>query len=680
MRGRLNSLCSLAYCAVVLPTLCAACTSDLRGSLQARGSSLVEPDAGGDPVATSTVCPKNTWDDDADPGTDCTPWTACQPGQYVHTTGTDHADQVCIACPTGMYSDGPNQLECLAWTQCTSGQLEAEAGSASNDRVCANASANEDDGVAASTDSECELGTAIVEANEEGDSIVCQACDVGEYCGGGLSLAVSCNGTGWDHDEDPATPCHEYSRCVAGYQVSSAGSGLEDRGCSACPRGTFSESVNAAQCTPFRVCEPGTFISEGGTSMMDVTCAGCPAGSFSTDADVDSCEPWTNCQAGEFVSHVGSATEDRSCQPCAEGTYNNSLNAGACVADGECAPGTVLTQADTGQTAPPSCQPCDSGQYCAGAKAAAESCVAGTYDDDGDPATPCSAMTICAAGEYVSTVGSALTDRVCTACADGQFSAVQNAESCQAWSVCAAGSYAVTPGSSSADRKCEACADGSFSAVENAPSCTSWTTCSAPTQYVSNTPDASSDRECGTCVAPKVSRADNASSCTLPAFQMTDGTVSMEAEHFQLQLLNGSQHAWGAASNELASGAQCMHVGPDVAYQWGNPVGFAPQLQFRVNFTTTGTFYVNLRGAAGTAGSGSDSCFAAIDDQLSTAYDFDDQANTYGWRQQALSVSTTGTHVVSIWPSEDGFCVDKIVVSADSTLPTDTGPAESAFE
>ena len=40
-----------------------------------------------------------------------------------------------------------------------------------------------------------------------------------------------------------------------------------------------------------------------------------------------------------------------------------------------------------------------------------EECAAGTYDDDGDAETTCVAWRLCRAGEYVSTAGTAETDR-----------------------------------------------------------------------------------------------------------------------------------------------------------------------------------------------------------------------------------------------------------------------------
>lgn len=415
-----------------------------------------------------------------------------------------------------------------------------------------------------------------------------------------------------------------------------------------------------------------------GSDTSDAECAGCPAGSFSASQDSESCTLWTNCDSGSYVSKVGSAASDRECSPCPADTYSEGLNVGACVALGECAPGSVrTTAADAGVDGPTSCEPCEPGQYCAGATAQATQCDDGSWDDDGDPATPCSPMTTCVEGEYVAAAGDALTDRQCDACVDGEFSAARNAVSCSAWQACAAGSYVAEPGSSVADRACEACATGYFSTLQNESSCTKWTSCTAPSQYVVTAPSSTLDRECGACQTPEVSLVDNADSCVVPRFQMSDGSLVLEAEHYHELTVNGSQHTWELTSDALASGGECMRVNPEYAYQWTDPVGYAPELSFRVNFTSTGTFYLNLKGDAGTGGGGSDSCFLGVDDVPAPVYDFDDTSGVFGWRQQTLSVTTTGSHVVSIWASEDGFCVDKIVISSDSALPTGLGPSES---
>jgi hypothetical protein len=218
---------------------------------------------------------------------------------------------------------------------------------------------------------------------------------------------------------------------------------------------------------------------------------------------------------------------------------------------------------------------------------------------------------------------------------------------------------------------------GTFSTSDDAPSCSAWSNCPEPSQYESSAPSESADRQCGTCVLPELTLAENETDCVVPVFQMSGGRVVMEAEHFHVQETNDSVHAWELRSAPLASGAQCMKLNPEAAYSWTSPIGFAPQLDFRVNFTTTGMFYVHLRGDSGTDAGASDSVYAGIDNALMPEFDFDDQAAVWGWRTQGISVGSMGQHTVSVWGREDGFSVDKIVVSTSATPPTGDGPVES---
>lgn len=87
-------------------------------------------------------------------------------------------------------------------------------------------------------------------------------------------------------------------------------------------------------------------------------------------------------------------------------------------------------------------------------------CAVGSFDHDGDPSTACRAWAaVCAPGSYLSAAPSASSDRQCTPCSTGTFSATEDAPSCLAWSTCQAGSTALSVGSATSDRRCS-CANG----------------------------------------------------------------------------------------------------------------------------------------------------------------------------------------------------------------------------
>lgn len=673
------------------------------------------------------ACADGTWDHDGDPATDCVDQTSCAAGQFVQTpgsatsdrgcedcadgsfslttnadecseyaecpagtfvesAGTETEDVVCTACAAGTFTDAPDQSECAAWTDCNPGEFVAVAGTTTNDRQCQLCGDGEFSSLvnagSCMANGQCAPGTRQTEAASADRPSVCEDCVPGEYCAGGDVPAQGCVASTWDHDADPGTPCVDHTTCLAGSFASTMGGATTDRTCAPCADGTFSVDDNVLACQPWQICPAGTHVQTLGSSTSDAACAGCSSGTFSAEAGAASCDAWTDCQPGEYVEATGTAVTDRVCAPCPSGQYSASVNAGMCVDVGACAPGTVETVPAT-QSTPAECADCSAGSYCAGGQAAEVACDSTSWDDDADPATPCVARTTCASGQYVVSAGDTTTDRTCAACASGKFSSSQNAASCKSWQTCSAGTYVATAGSSTTDRVCTACASGTFSTVQNAASCTTWSTCAAPNYYLTNTPSATRDRQCATCTPPEVTSADNQTTCHVPAYQMNGGTVVMEAENYTVYDQNTSQHTWNSVAIGGISGGTAMQLLPDVEYQWSdvNAVpAFAPLLRYNINFTTTGTFYVFIRGDDVDGVNDDNSCWGGIDNVPITNYfGFAASANAWGWVSQQVTVSTTGLHTFTVWGREDGFRFDKIVISTSPTAPSGNGPAQSTY-
>lgn len=456
--------------------------------------------------------------------------------------------------------------------------------------------------------------------------------------------------------------------------------GIDDGGaptCRSCEPGTYSVGVNAQACTPHRVCDIGSFVETAGTAEGDVVCTACLAGYFSDSAGASSCTKWTDCEPGQYVTDNGTSERDRQCMDCPDGEISTVVNSGSCTAEGQCEAGTVQTAPATSES-PPSCMACEPGTYCAGADAPAVPCGVDVYDEDDNPATLCIEKTTCLEGQYVSAAGDAVTDRTCAACTSG-FSDAENQTECTAWSVCAEGSYVMAEGTPLADRACAPCADGQFSEDENATECEIWRTCSAPRNYMDKAPSKTTDRSCAPCEAPEIALEDNAAQCEAVAFQMAAGQVAIEAEHYHALTPSADGHTWTLVVNDGTSGDQCLELTPDNDTAWtSSPATTAPRLDYSVNFTQTGTFYVFVRGDTGAkAVMTSDTCYAAIDGVATGTYTFVSVSNAWGWVSQTITVSTMGVHTLQILGREDGFRVDKIVVSATNTAPTGDGPAES---
>src|SRR6266404_3798797 len=172
----------------------------------------------------------------------------------------------------------------------------------------------------------------------------------------------------------------------------------------------------------------------------------------------------------------------------------------------------------------------------------------------------------------------------------------------------------------------------------------------------------------------------------------------LEAEDYSLNT-PGSGQSWTfttsppfllpSGANTTFSGSGCMVVpnnGGSYSFNPGDiPVGI-PELDYRVYFTTSGTFSVWVRGAGDSdAAGGNDSISLGLDGAI--AYRINGvfpQSAGYAWGQTAtpagatFTVPTPGYHVLNAWMREDGFGFDKLVLSSNPTLnPTGIGPAES---
>jgi hypothetical protein len=327
----------------------------------------------------------------------CTAWSECVPGTHVLAVGTATADRSCAACATGEYSSEANASTCRFAGACPAGQRQTAAATS----------------------------TAPVQ---------CAACDPGTSCAGGTVDPVACATGTWDDDGSAATACVPWGDCAAGTFVATSGTARTNRGCSPCEGGKFSTLANASACTAWSDCVAGTHVLSAGTATADRTCAACGAGEFSTLANASACTAWSDCVAGTHVLSAGTATADRTCAACGGGEFSSGVNASTCQLAGACPAGQRQTAAAT-PTSPVQCAACDPGTYCAGGTAAPVSCGPGTWDDDGNAASPCVAWKDCPAGQYVATAGSARTNRVCAACRGGDTTSTMNASSCSpgAW-------------------------------------------------------------------------------------------------------------------------------------------------------------------------------------------------------------------------------------------------------
>ena len=145
-------------------------------------------------------------------------------------------------------------------------------------------------------------------------------------------------------------------------------------------------------------------------------------------------------------------------------------------------------------------------------------------------------------------------------------------------------------------------------------------------------------------------------------------------------------NVWQLVNDDDASGGLAMQARPDV----GNTRNAdyetkAPRLDFTADFDKTGKWYVWVRGrAAGSTTGTSDSCHVGLDgDGQSSGERISEFESEFTWstarmnvnQPASIDVDTTGVHTVNLWMREDGFVVDKIVLTREHNYqPSGLGP------
>ena len=175
----------------------------------------------------------------------------------------------------------------------------------------------------------------------------------------------------------------------------------------------------------------------------------------------------------------------------------------------------------------------------------------------------------------------------------------------------------------------------------------------------------------------------------LNPFQESAGQVAMESENYDAKIPRNGKD-WNLFSGagipySGASGNAYLQALPNTGTN-NNNTGYttlSPELQYKINFTTTGTYYIWIRGL-GLTGS-DDSIHAGIDGTgPSSAKNIEGFPNSWTWSKSkagasaTIVVSTAGVHTFNLWMREDGFMVDKILLTKSSSYtPSGTGPPES---
>jgi hypothetical protein len=162
--------------------------------------------------------------------------------------------------------------------------------------------------------------------------------------------------------------------------------------------------------------------------------------------------------------------------------------------------------------------------------------------------------------------------------------------------------------------------------------------------------------------------------------------VMLEAETAQ-EAIAGEGHTWSPATDlPDFAGDGYVVASPDSGDNLSpDEVGSSAELRFSVAFAEPGTYVVWVRGWA--TGGGDNSVHVGLDDQgATTAANITGVAvDTWFWSNlrddgavATLEVTEAGIHTVRVWMREDGFALDRLILTTDTGyVPEGKGPRPS---
>jgi hypothetical protein len=425
----------------------------------------------------------------------------------------------------------------------------------------------------------------------------------------------------------------------AGNDILAGGGGSDalegEDGEDACDQASCESMISAqTHCYTNAECASGqSCIAEAGLCVFCQSDAACDDANACTQ---DACQPALGCM-NPPVTNGTSCDDANAClrtDSCIDGvcTGGNPVNCVAqdqCHAAGTCDPATGLC------SNPPvaDATACDDGDACT----QTDSCVAGACN--GSNPVVCGALDQChVSGTCDPATGTCSNPPILdgTPCDD--------ADACTLSDACVAGT----------------CAPGVPLDCDDENECSDDSCYLGVCAHVGN----------GSCVVPK-------------ALVEVGGLLVLEAENND-GILDRAPYSWKLKSDPLASGNAMLLADPndDKASIPEASVSTSPEVDFKVNFTTIGTYYVWVRAAATT--NNEDTCHVGIDGpsdltrrvyvSAGGAYNWGNN-NTAGGARAAIQVTTPGPHTINLWMREDGIKVDKLLLTTDSTYkPSGMGP------
>jgi uncharacterized repeat protein (TIGR02543 family) len=169
------------------------------------------------------------------------------------------------------------------------------------------------------------------------------------------------------------------------------------------------------------------------------------------------------------------------------------------------------------------------------------------------------------------------------------------------------------------------------------------------------------------------------------AFIETGGMAVMEAENYTSEAGGTGVAAactWDEVYTVSGDSGDSMQALPNTGVNPGDGSTIGPRMDYKVNFNTTGVYYLFVRMPA--RDGGDNSVNYGLDNSLAGS-NLNSTAGEWRWPKGAagITVSSTGYHTLNIWMREDGMIVDKVILTTNASYylaGTDLGPAESERE
>ena len=173
-----------------------------------------------------------------------------------------------------------------------------------------------------------------------------------------------------------------------------------------------------------------------------------------------------------------------------------------------------------------------------------------------------------------------------------------------------------------------------------------------------------------------------------------NNVLAIEAENFTTNASpSAAGHSWFFTSvptflNPTDANTSGSGFGVMETQNYGTNTGASqtgPRLDYNVYFPSAGTYYSWVRGIGD--GAANDSLFIGIDGAVGRGITGFPAGSGYTWgtttatvHTNQVVVTTPGFHVINIWMREDGFALDRLVLSTNPSYnPTGVGPAASAL-